>query len=850
LKRSLADIDRGSIVFYPRSKKQKNGFNMPVPRPVPPVATTDQTPSCLESRSVTPEDDVSEGLVSRLNDALRCVQAQQALKHIEQFQQDEDSTSRLMKEGRFAALKANERDLSGSPPDVSASAISPDPLQNSNTPTGIDEEAEVLTRTTHRETMAAKDGTRADTAPSPRTQVNDAWDRDNQVEAEEDGKEDDKEDEEQAPVDTAPQQERDVWEVTSSRRPPSERRQHHDVELCLNQGPQIMKKPGRPPKPSRLSNVQESLPNGALSAKKRKPGGQKKNYPRLRGETNKGYLIRIARLQKKAIPRLEDQDAHSFSRSPTVPNEPGSIQLAAKPDAPLKADPDEVAVTTANHAELGYRDGNIDDPSEDFRDGEQLVQCELLDAQDKHDEDEHDGPHVSGDDGTHSEFVPESETDHGDDDDIELQSDFIDAFDTDLEDDKSVDLSAEDSFMRDVKDFISREPLHAHDDDVFESPYVDDVITIHLDYEPLRRVCKLLGDLSWAGVKGDWQWRHFAYHDAETVPARALLPLLAKLERLYEATPRAPNLEEQNRFLSKHANMLRYYFHKINLAVEHIRAERLEIPERNTAAQNTNPRKRKRMTRDLVLYVIPMMVHVLACAWGLGGETWFQTSFTSVAVELVERMLGWIMALHRRLLGELERCPLEEKPKTQYQQQTWQKRNAKRKEIGPLLDDLHRVIAAAPDRLADTEARVKKESERRQEQLKREEKLKAQQKLAEEARLVSIAERKKRSLLSIRGIHYPLESSTASSRPSPSPIPRLTEWSLEEQTFLFKKIQESFPEPPDLNYLRWELNKTVMETAEMTKQLLEKMLAAVKPDKSPDERAAEVRRIMQRSKAV
>ncbi|KAI3321192.1 hypothetical protein HD806DRAFT_503263 [Xylariaceae sp. AK1471] len=908
VKRSLTDTDRGNIIFYPRSKRQKNGFNMaPVPRPPFPVSNpnslhaskatigTDQTTSRIESLSVTPEDYVSEGLVSSVNDALRNLQTLYAKDYIEQrLQQAEDPTSPLMNKARSAELNECENEVSdqGSalPLAVPAPTISYIPPVNSNASNGIVGEVQETNQAPARGTMLAEDEERTDAAPPPRVQVKGAPDREDQAEAEA-----------QAPVDIASRQTDDVWEVQTSPGPPSLRGGNHDNGLGFSQRPQAAKKRGRPSKPSRISNKQGSLPNDAPIAEKRKVGRPKKNYPRFRGEMDKDYIIRIARLQKRPVPRLQDQDAYSTLQSSAVPNDPPEVQLdtadesvqvaddsahtsayvsgaiqaqvpkisprqsrrtfsdsdgsqiAEKLDDQLKPEPEEDVARLANYTELDVRDGDYNEGHRGFIHSEELAQYEPVDEHDEHDGRDGHGradPGVKEDDDAHSEFIPGFDADLEGGEDVEIQSDFIDESDTDLNGDENVDLPAEDSFMRDVDEFNSRQPLYAYDDDVFEGPYVDDIIAIHLDHEPLRQVCKLLSDLSWAGVKGDWQWRHFAYDDAETAPARALLRMLVKLERLYQASPRAPNLEEQNRFLSEHANMLRYYFHKIKLIVEHIRTQRLEIIEHNAAAQNTNPRKRKRMTRDLVLYVIPMMTHVLASAWGLGGETWFKTSFTSATVELLERALGWVMALHRHLLRELERCPLEENPKTQYQLQSLRKRNAKRKEIGPLLDDLHQVIAAAPDRLAETEVRVKKEFEQRQQQLKREKQLKAQQKLAGEARLASIAERKKRSLLSIHGIHYPLGSSTASSRPSPSPTSRSTEWSLEEQRFLFKKIQDSFPEPPDLNYLRWELNKTVAETAAMTKQILGKMLAAVKPDQSPDERAAEVRRIMQRSKVI
>lgn len=201
------------------------------------------------------------------------------------------------------------------------------------------------------------------------------------------------------------------------------------------------------------------------------------------------------------------------------------------------------------------------------------------------------------------------------------------------------------------------------------------------------------------------------------------------------------------------------------------------------------------------------------------------------------------MVLHPRLLEELKRCSLEEnpgKPEGHRLQQAWQRRNVKREEIGPLLDNLYQVIAAAPDQLAEAEIHAREELQQREQQLR-------QEKLDDEARQALVAERKKRSLLSIHGIHYRLESSATSSRRPSSRSSRSAEWSVEEQRILFLRIQASFPVCPDLKDLCFELNKTVAQTLAMTEDILRKMLAKVLVGYSPEEQAAELRRIMHTS---
>ncbi|KAI0450952.1 hypothetical protein F5B21DRAFT_488933 [Xylaria acuta] len=841
-KRSLSDAALGGIVLYPGSKKPRNGYNMtPVSRkhlprlapssPRTPIATA-ETPSHIRSLSVSSGDDVSEGLVSSVNGAFRHRPTRQTQDYMEQrpqqvrppspYQLDEVQSGELEE----YAVRVDNQDCSlplAIPTSLISYALPPnsDSLNSGN------------------EDVKRGSGVALDEEHQTETEV-------------------------RTRVDTVSLPGGDVWEVPNSSAKPNAQDDNPDA---APQNLQPKKKRGRPPKFPRVASMAELLPNSEPDTGKRKQGRPRKHYPRLRGETTEDYITRIARLQKKSIPCVLEPDAHLSRQSSPARNGTNPIQLIAanmlgqssqgsdahasaclsgstqgqgsrhlpqpcqrtasnldnsqlsqKVNIQLKVEPEEDAVWPENHAEPSVRDGNLDGQNGGFG-SDNLAQNEPVEC----------------DDGRFTNSA--------------TLSDSLDGFDTDPGSDKDVDQSSEDSFKHDVDVFNARQTRYAKDDESFEGPSDDDVLAIHLDHQPLRQLCKLLGDISWAGERGNWQWRYFDYGGAETTPARALLPVLAKLERLYQATPKAPNLKAQNRFLREHANMLGYYFHNIKILVEHIRTRRLEIPERNEATHNNESRKHKRMSRDLVLYVIPMLAHVLASAWGLGGKTWSKTSFTSAAVELLKRTLGWIMRLHRRLLRELERCPLEEEPENHHRQQAWRRRKVKREEIAPLLDALFRVIAAAPDQLAETEARAKEELQRRQQQLKREWQLKIEQKAAEEARQAAVTERKKRSLLSIHGVYYRLgtPTTTTSSRPSPSLTLGSTEWSVEEQRLLFLRIQASFPVCPDLNTLRWELNKTTAQTVAMTEHILGKMLTKVLIGYSAEERTAELRQIMRSS---
>lgn len=216
-------------------------------------------------------------------------------------------------------------------------------------------------------------------------------------------------------------------------------------------------------------------------------------------------------------------------------------------------------------------------------------------------------------------------------------------------------------------------------------------------------------------------------------------------------------------------------------------------------------------------------------------RNWDGGSFTSATVELLTRALGWLMALNHRLRAELERSPLGEKPKTEGQQQVRDLWNARRKELGPRLEKLHEVIAAAPNRLAEAGTHGKEPLwyQERARRLQRQRQI--EQQAAEEARRARAQadERKKRS-------HPP----ATSSQPLPPPTRKPVNWSVEEQRVLFLRIQASFPLLPDFGDLHGKLNRTVAEIADMTEQILGKMLDIVLVGYSAEERAEEVRKVM------
>ncbi|KAI0973278.1 hypothetical protein F4678DRAFT_23662 [Xylaria arbuscula] len=777
-KRSLSDAAHGGIVLYPGSKKPRNGYNMvPVSRKSLAHSTPDSLRPPIPAHSRT--NSLSSGEEVR-EGLVRCVN--DAFRHLH-TRQALDSEEQLEPQGALfyhlldgTEIKAEELENVGNRADDQVSYLS---LNTSNSISSAPPILNDVLEVTHSAPVPAYVTPHGDIPAETGAQTR---------------------------VEIVSPPPSGAWDIPGS---PGQTDTLETIPEAPPQKLQPTKRRGRPPKSS--ANI---LVDKIPSTGKKKVGRPRKHYPQLHDEADKDYITRIARLRKERIPSSSDSDTHLLPQSLPALNgtAPGvTTALGLHP----KDEPNEDAVWGVNDTESGVREDSVDDRRRIPRRDDQLAPDELIGHNDKDSVDSN----AEETDGTLSESIDGFESDSGSRDDGGW---------------------SENSFECDVNAFKARQTCLPEDDEVFEDPSDDDVLAVHLDYQPLKQLVQLLGGKPWAAEKGGWHSRDFHHEHAKSKPARALLTLLTKLERLYQAAPKAPNLKEQNKFLGEHANMLRYYFYKIKMVVEHIRTKRLVILEASQTNQGVDLRKRKRMTRDLVLYVIPMLAHVLVSAWKLGGKLWTKTSFTSTTVELLKRVLGWIMLLHHRLLSELAMCPFEEEPANQREKQAWHERNNMRKEVTPILDDLYQVICAAPDGLAEAEARVKEELKQRQEELRREKQLRIE-------RQALAAERKKQSLLSIRAIHSRLESPALSSRPASSSTPGSSDWSVEERRLLFLRIQASFPVCPNLNALRWELNKTLAQTVTMTEQILEKMLERVCVGYSAEERAAKLGQIMQSS---
>ncbi|KAI1327395.1 hypothetical protein F5Y16DRAFT_195820 [Xylariaceae sp. FL0255] len=588
---------------------------------------------------------------------------------------------------------------------------------------------------------------------------------------------------------------------------------------------QHQRKRGRPPKLAAISTLRAPPLLDEVIEGKRKVGRPKKEYPRIRGETDEEYTIRIARIQKKAIP------AFAPPRESPESSRTASPELSRRPEAVGRGTPP----TADDHRPHVFK------PVEFVKEQDTLSnQLQELYSSSDHEaliEDAEDSQ--SGTESVPAGGLHEEDSEAKDDDDYHEDTMFFNDYESDLEDEEDRDLSVEDSFLHDTERIRNRHTLPAKDAQYFQGPPDDDVTNIQLDYTALNQLCRLLGKSSWTRAGQSWHRSPFRPCDPQSRPAQALLPILFKLENLFQSTPTAPRFNEQNRVLRQHADVINYYLHKIGALVDYIRTQRLEDHNKNTAALNTKPELRQEVAGDLLECVIPSLVHLLASAWGLGGDDWRKASFTTATVELLKRVVLWTVLLSNRLIKELKESPFEECPESKSGKEKWHQQSKERQEVEGLLKRIGELLQHAPDRLERAEVRMYELARQRRRQQRRDEGMKAQRQEAEEARRVAIEEQRKRSLLSIRGVHYGGRSwSSQAKEPSGS------DWSREELEFLIVKMQEAYPQAPDMNHVRWELNKSVEDTIAMAKTVLRKMLELARPGQTLEEREAEIHAMM------
>ena len=403
------------------------------------------------------------------------------------------------------------------------------------------------------------------------------------------------------------------------------------------------------------------------------------------------------------------------------------------------------------------------------------------------------------------------------------------------------EFDVEEAFARDVADFENRHvPKGEKLPDIFRELRQDDIVAIHLEPDVLNRAMNLMKRNGWTGLCSDWPCEVMDMETAETQHCQQIIPLLAKLKRLYQVTPDASSLPAQHAFLIEHEKMISYYISRIQHFIDRVLGK-----QRHRTLDNVPIRTD--MAEDVVTFIIPMMLQALTAAWRLGdGAGDGNTHFTAFSVKLLTKGLEGLGSLYEKAVTELSKKPPESYVKN------WEAQRKNRERLRPLLAQLTARIRWAPGRLAkEHEAIVEK-----QRALERQREVELQRDLYLLEKQRRVREQNRRAFLSIREktrswtpspSSPPMGTTTTSRRAATPPRspPRVLPWTQEERKFLFKELQQAYPKLPDLGgYVRQALDREADDVYRMARKILKAMLTeAYGSDASPAEVERETERM-------
>ncbi len=412
--------------------------------------------------------------------------------------------------------------------------------------------------------------------------------------------------------------------------------------------------------------------------------------------------------------------------------------------------------------------------------------------------------------------------------------------------DTDIELSSKEIFSRDVELFRNRRvPEGEILSEVFRGPPQADRIAIHIDPYFFKQALRLMRFKGWTGLGSTWQSKLLDEVAPRTQAGRHVMLLLARLNRLYLLTPRAPELINQNTFLAEYSDMITYHFSKINAAVFHILDGQLARPEPNQSAASQVKEKPIDIAEELVALIIPMILRVVASAWTLGGPRKDNTLFTRSTAEFLGRGIGWVRRLYHWARDQLSKG----EPEALSKKKVWEAKQQKRGDLCPLLQRLTEQIRDVPTML---QAKQHEEMEKHKWQQKQKA-IEMQRKQEEDEWQRHIKEQNRRAFLSIKGTKVnPPRSPRRLAENLAFHRPIQQQWSREEKEFLFKELRRSYPQLPDLaGYVCQELNRNLEDIKGMVKILLRAMLKEVYEgigeETSAPEREAEIRNLFRSS---
>ena len=257
----------------------------------------------------------------------------------------------------------------------------------------------------------------------------------------------------------------------------------------------------------------------------------------------------------------------------------------------------------------------------------------------------------------------------------------------------------------------------------------------------VNQLHKLMGMTGWTELSKTWstdllQPDPFESGATDTpaisVIGRQLFKYLVHLKSKLSKAPPASNLDVQNDWLLLNNDGLCKSTTEINKLVKKICEDRLAVIGDSSRPSSNDLERRKALVRDMVLCVIPMLVHTLWHAFSLGGMERDmdgnlclaeEGEFTTTTLHFLFRTTGWLLRLDRIVMFEMSHRPykhylidgLSEDNRRAYPE----KAKKKRLELGKLLKDWNSELKEAMSELENWGEKERAEKERERVRLAR-----------------------------------------------------------------------------------------------------------------------------------
>lgn len=202
--------------------------------------------------------------------------------------------------------------------------------------------------------------------------------------------------------------------------------------------------------------------------------------------------------------------------------------------------------------------------------------------------------------------------------------------------------------------------------------------TVTLKSNALRSMRRLLGGSGWTAMGRDWIFElsdpgAHGKSSSQNAPPRTKLgrgcwKFVIYLRSLLADAPKAPDFAAQTRWLSERRTRIDKTFRSIDTMVRKISEDYLGVVGDSGHPANKNTEMRVAMVRDLLDYVIPILVAAMHTVFFLGGVEYeadgrptalSEGEFTIATLDCLTEVVGWVSTLERALLEELKNRPLD-----------------------------------------------------------------------------------------------------------------------------------------------------------------------------------------------